>query len=192
MKRKKLSKQKIEDLEERVEDAESYEISATGNAIIDVNAKSVEDFYSPYSPTGYRLLNSELVSYIDEYIEGIPAKQGFELRLQTNLLEPEEKSKIVATIKRTYAEKIANINVELKHNFIQSLLFCLIGIGFMLLLFISNTLEWGFIADCVLDILSWVFLWEGVDTFCFERFKQNKLKLKYAKLVMADIKFKEM
>lgn len=187
----KLTKQKIADLERRVEDAESYDVSASGNAIIDINAKSAEDFYSPFSPNGYRLLSPELVAYIDEYIQGIPAKQGFELRLQTNELEKEEKSKVVSTIKRTYAEKIANINVELKHNFFQSLIFCLIGIGFLMLMFISSKLEWGFIPDTILDLLTWVFLWEGVDTFCFDRFEQNKQKVKYAKLVMADIKFKE-
>lgn len=187
----KLTKQKIADLERRVEVAESYDVSASGNAIIDINAKSAEDFYSPFSPSGYRLLSPELVAYIDEYVQGIPAKQGYELRLQTNELEKEEKSKIVSTIKRTYAEKIANINVELKHNFLQSLMFCLIGVGFLLLLLVSRKLEWGFIPDTILDLLTWVFLWEGVDTFCFERFEQNKQKVKYAKLVMADIKFKE-
>lgn len=181
--------QKLKELKRNVEIAETIEETADGNAIIDIAVNSVDDFYSPYSPSGYRLLNPEMVNYIEEFTTGVPKKQGFTFRISAKSIDEQDKKRLETSIRRTYAERIAKINEELKRNLMNSIIFLAIGLIFLAGVIIANANQWSFTLSEVLDIISWVFVWESVDTFFMERYKKKVEKIKCVKLAVAEITF---
>ena len=185
---KKLN-QKIKELKKNVEIAEEIEETENGNAIIDIAVNDLDDFYSPYSPKGYKLLNPEMIDYIDEYSKGIPAKQELTLRISAQNKSDDSKDRIEKTIRRTYAEKIASVNDDLRRNLMSSIIFMIVGLIFLVGVIITSTYEFSEAIYEVLDIIAWVFIWEAVDTFFMERHKKRVEKIKYAKIAVSEIIF---
>ncbi len=185
---KKLG-QRIKDLKKDVEDAEEVEETADGLAIIDIAVDDLDDFYSPYSPKGYKLLNPDMIEYIDEYSKNIPSSQEVVLRITATNKTEEAKKRIQKTIRRTFVERIANINAELKRNLLSAIVFMAVGVLFLVGLIITNELNLGSTINEILDIIAWVFVWESVDIFFMERHKKRVEKLRYAKLAVAQIEF---
>lgn len=188
MKNKKLN-QKVKELKKNIAIAEDIEETANGNAIVDIAVADLDDFYSPYSPKGYKLLNPEMVEYIDEYAKGIPISQELTLRISAENQSVEAKERIEKTIRRTYAEKIANINEDLQRNLLSSIIFMIIGLIFLVGVIITSAFKFSDVIYEVLDIISWVFIWEAVDVFFMERHKKRVEKIKYSKLAVAEIIF---
>lgn len=185
---KKLN-QRIKELKKDVELAEEVEETSDGRAIVDITVDDLDDFYSPYSPKSFKLLNPQMVEYIDEYSKTIPASQELILRISATNKTDEAKNRIKKTIRRTFVEKIANINTELRRNLLSAIIFMAVGILFLAGVIIANTLDLGATVYEILDIIAWVFVWEAVDIFFMERHKKRVEKLRYAKLAVAEIEF---
>lgn len=185
---KKLN-QRIKDLKKDIEDAEEVEETADGKAIVDIAVDDLDDFYSPYSPKGFKLLNPEMIEYIDEYSKTIPNTQELILRISATNKTDEAKKRIKNTIRRTYVEKIANINTELRRNLFSAIIFMVVGILFLAGVIVANALDLGSTINEILDIVAWVFVWEAVDIFFMERHKKRIEKLRYAKLAVTEIEF---
>ena len=71
----------------------------------------------------------------------------------------------------------------------NSIIFLAIGLIFLAGVIIANANQWSFTLSEVLDIISWVFVWESVDTFFMERYKKKVEKIKCVKLAVAEITF---
>ncbi len=184
------TKQSLKKLKNQVEIAENIERTEEGLAIIDINVNTEQEMYSPYSSSNYKLLNPEVVEYINSYADGTTAEKGYVFRISGENLTPESKVKIKNTMSRTFAENIANINAELKRNLFKSVWFFAMGLFFLFFVIMASIKNWGMAVYSILDITCWVFIWEAVDVFFMERAERRHLKRRYIKFALADIKFK--
>lgn len=187
-----IEEQKIEDMQEQIEIAETIEFSKSGKAIIDLCINDADDFYSPYCSKNYKLLKPEVEEYIASYTTNVPIVDDYEFIIRSKEeLSAVDKERITKTIKRTYAEKIADVNVELKKNLLQSIIFMFVGLVFMVMYLVLLKFDVDVVYTYILDLVAWVFLWESVDVFFMKRFTYKRQRAKFKKILMADFTFKK-
>jgi len=114
-------------------EANELDYNEDGSVQINVGLRDSEDFFSPYSYKTYELMNPEVIDYIDMCESTIPVKDEVTLDVYTeNPTSNSEKQRIRKAVKRHHAEQLVAINAKLKHNLIQGLMFCLIGVVILL------------------------------------------------------------
>ncbi len=187
----KINRQSLKILKRQMKDAEHSHKGDNGIAEINVCVKSEDELFSDYSPKTRRLLNSSMVTYIEECTTGVIPSKEYKINILTQDLTEKSKTIVSNTIRRSFIEKMADANIELKNTLIKCAIFMVLGFAFLGLMVFASAKNWGIWAVSILEIASWVFIWESVDYFFMRRFKHKRKKLKYAKLAIAEIEFKE-
>lgn len=189
MKKQKVSfDDKMDDIiEEEIEYAKTVDLSTDGKAIIEVEVNSADEFFSPYCVRGDEVMNPALNDFIMESENNIPLNK----KLKVNIYVNEDDRKNFSTIKRTfrlnYADKIATCDWWLKRNLMKSLIFLFIGIGLLAIYAVSSIFNLHLIIQCVCEVVSWVFLWEGVQQLTIEHSAKRLERKRLLRLLNSEI-----
>ncbi|MDE5715948.1 MAG: hypothetical protein K2I42_07465, partial [Anaeroplasmataceae bacterium] len=148
---------------------------------------SQKDIYQEFSNNS--LLKQDIFDFIEKTYQFIKKNQKLQIQIQfSSDTSSEEKEKIKNLIHMHYAIlfKKATFNIH-KTNVIASIV---LGIG-ALLFAVYGFMDWykvNFIFQGIIEIFSWVFIWEACSLFTFTN-SQNRLerflwyKLYHAKLI---------
>ena len=168
-------------------DAEKQEYDKDGRAIINVGIQNADDIYSPFAYKTYELLNTEVGDYIDICEGTIPFEDDVSIDFYTeNPTTNIEKTRIRHAVKRHYAEQAVAADRQLKKNFVQGLIFILLGIVILiaetfLYLWSSNGL-WT-----IVDVVGWLFLWDGIEIIIQDHSDLKRNQLKAYRLMNAKV-----
>ena len=161
------SKNKIE---KAIQEAENIDYDKDGNAIIHVGLKSKEEFYNEYCHGEYKTLNVEMTDFIEENAKKLPQNKDLTLKIHTSSeISPKEKEEMQKAIRREYADKYVLLNKKLKTNLFLTIILTIVGLGVLALAVLFENLEWSSILSNTVMIAAWVFLWEAVEFFFFNR-----------------------
>lgn len=142
------------------------------------------EIYQPYSNES--LLNEEIFSFIENTYHFV--KKNAQLHLKISFpseMKDDEKQKIMKLIQIHYAVSFKEITIEIHRTNVRGTIILLIG---ALLFFIYGLLEWyqvNFIFRGIIEIFSWVFIWEACNQYVFTNTKNKVLRVKYFKLFNA-------
>jgi len=160
-----------------IEEAEEIDYDIDGNAVIWVGLKSKEDFYDKYCDKSYKLLNAEMLEYIEKASKSIPANESLALSFSTEFsTTSKEKESMKNAIKRQYAEELVLAKKKLNRNLLFSLILTILGIGVLALGVVLVNLKLSSIIYDIVIIAAWVFIWDAFEMFFFSR---PELKYKY-------------
>ena len=137
-------------------------------AIINVGAERYDDVYSAYCYKGGDTLSSELVGYLKKKATAVPLDYDLTIKFHVKKASEEKRLDIQSAVKENYVNDIRAIDEKLVKTTIFSMWFILIGIVFTL----AYLLTLDVIPEAVsyiVDILAWLFLWEGIDAFFLDR-----------------------
>lgn len=153
------------------------------------NSKDVEKFpstkmsldlrstliYDEYS--GQSHLNQGIFSYIDESFKLTKKSTEFEIEVSYPLdMTQEEKEKIKSLLKLHYAIEHKTVRKKIFQTKAIAAILLLIGAAIYL---VFGLLEWfdkNFVFRGIIEIFSWVFIWEACNLFVFTN-TENKLSL---------------
>lgn len=164
------------------------ERDAEGRAVIRVGVSDRESVFNPFSTADRLSLSEEFAATVEGRAKGIFKEKRLAVEVAcANGCEVSERE-IKSAFHNYYADKIAHQAGRYGRNGALTLTMLLIGLAFLAA---SLTLGgFGLIAEMftgVLDIAAWVFIWEAVDKFFFER---NVLKIEYvlySRLAKAEV-----
>ena len=184
MKRKKIEK--------AISEAKETDFDGKGNAVISVGLKRKEDFYNPYCDKTYKMLNSEMLDYIEANAKALPRTKDIAIEIFSETeLSKTDKEQMQDAIKRQFAEELVHQKKRLNRNIIATLLLTIVGLGVLALgIFLENIKISSILSNTVM-IAAWVFLWEAVDIFFLRR---PSLSMKYRllkKLISCDVRIKQ-
>jgi len=169
-------------------EANELDYNEDGSVQINVGLRDSEDFFSPYSYKTYELMNPEVIDYIDMCESTIPVKDEVTLDVYTeNPTSNSEKQRIRKAVKRHHAEQLVAINAKLKHNLIQGLMFCLIGVVILLVEAILYSIVENMYIDTLLAVIGWLFLWDGLEVMLYERGELKRKKIQSMRLINAKV-----
>lgn len=156
--------------------------------VIDLTINDDASFLSPFSGEN-KVISSEVASYLDNAIKFVPAKLDISLHIKALNINEEEKIIYMQAIKNYYRNIMTQLNNELIFNLIVSLSMFFIGVIVIAIMIILSSRGLNEIWDVVLEIIGWVFIWEAVDKFFFERRKLKLEILKAKQFINAKIIF---
>lgn len=166
--KKRKNRQKLE-RSLAMREAQELDYNKDGSVQINVGLKDVDDFYYPFSYKTYELTNPEVTNYINMCEEGIPYNVPISIDIYTETPTDNDEKKIIKqSIKRYYAEKIVQLKNRQKRNLILGIFYIIVGTLLLLLDSIFYTTFKQYYIDFLIEVIGWVFLWDGVETIMGE------------------------
>ena len=184
--RLKNLKQQLNDLE----DDDIFECDTDGRAIIEVGAENYDDIFSPYCYKGGDTLSLELVEYLKKQSGTIPLDYDLNIRFNVKNADEQKRKEIQMAVKENY--EIDVLGIEQKIRGLNIMAFSLISIGVLFMVVYLILINFVPIsATYLIDILAWVFIWEGVRAFMMDKNELKIAELKSLRLASAKVTIKE-
>ncbi len=142
---------------------------------------SQEEIYQPYSQK--MLLNEGIYSFIENSYHYV--KKNSEISFQyifPDNIDRNEQNRIKKLVKVHYAISCEETTNEIHRTNLRGLIVLFFGIGLFAIFGLLEWFEVNFIFRGVIEIFSWVFIWEACNCFAFTNTKNKLNRLKYIKL----------
>lgn len=178
--RKKLRKADKEILKDK-----EYIEGSDDRAIISIKAEEDEQIFSTYNYDSNEKLNAELDEFIWDKARFVPMAKDIKIKLYTNTKTDEQE--VVDAIKNNYKKEYIETKSELKRNAIFSLIMLMLGIVFMSFLLLMHVYFYNVYLEIIVEIATWVFIWESVDSFFLQRAALKRKRITLLKLYAAEM-----
>jgi formate hydrogenlyase subunit 4 len=132
--------------------------------------------------------NMMVADFIENNTHSLAPNEKLTLKIHSDCIDENEQVIYQDAIKEYYAEKYLANEKELKRNYFVALLLLLAGIFVMSVSIFLNELNieiWSY----VVDIASWVLLWESVDIFLLENRSLVYRRKRYLSYLSMNIEF---
>ena len=165
-----------------------------GRALIEIEIKDKSEVLSPFYAQNKETINNQFANFLDNFTKSFPPRQ--ELHLSFNCLEvkPEDEEVFSRAVKNYYLNSTIEAERKIANNTKLLLVMILLSIISLTALFLVHYFGVFWLIEEVFDIIAWVFVWEAVDIFAFQRSllryeKQRNLSL-YNSFISFDNKNK--
>ncbi len=139
------------------------------------------DIYQPYS--NETLIHEEVFNYIENLFHFVRKHHNIHILIDfPDNSSPEEQEKIKRLLRVHYAVMVKQTQNEIHRTNLKGTIILCIG---ALLFFIFGMLEWfevNFIFRGIIEIFSWVFIWEACNQYAFKNTENKLSKMKYMRL----------
>lgn len=183
---------KRKEMKEKVKALESEEKQAydnEGRAIIRLTVLDDRGFLSPYGEDNDIMISSETATFLEHSTKAIHHNKNLTLQIYSDVIDEREKMLYERGIRNYYENSFLAHQKELKHNFWTTMFLSLIGIVyFAMLIVISFFVDFDIVLEA-LSIAGWVFLWEAVDIFFFQRPKIRHKQFRDYAFINAKIEY---
>ena len=172
------------------EDNDGFQVDSEDRGIINVGAENYDDIFSPFCFKGGDTLSLELVEYLWEKQAVIPLDYDLTVRFNVKDANESKRKEIQMAVKENYENDIRGTEQKLHRLTVLSVWFILLGVVFMTGYLLTINLV-PLAITFVLDLLSWVFVWEGVRALFLDMRNLRLDKLKALRLGAAKIEVQE-
>lgn len=162
-----------------------YIEGSNNRAIISIKADEKEKIFSSYDYGKNVALNPELDGFIWDKAKSIPLSKDIKIKFYTNSTTNEKQ--VVEVIRNNYKKEYVESKNELKRNALFSLRMFILGLLFLSFLLLMHTYFYNIYTEIVVEIATWVFIWEAVDSFFLQRAELKRKQIILLKLYSADI-----
>lgn len=180
-----INKAKVmfEEIKEDKNRADFYEENGVPHIEINLSNGNIYDEYSTDSE-----LNPTIFEFVDKVFRLVKKKADLEIDITfPSSMKDEEKDKIEKLFKSHYAINIVKSNEEIKRHNIVSIILLFFGIIVYGAYGLLEYFKMDFIFQGVIEIASWVFIWESVDMFFLSNFGSRLERMKNIKIFNAKI-----
>lgn len=175
----------MESVKKLKKELKSKEKSFNEIETINIKVKSEEELYSGYNYDKNEVLNPALGDFLLEKAEALPVKSKLRLKFfsDVNIREHE----LFSAIKNKFKGEFENYQRKLKKTALFSLVVLILGILFLGLFILEEMFFHTPVLSIILEIASWVFIWEAVDSFFLERLSLKEKRLQMARIYDAEM-----
>ena len=148
------------------------------------------EIYSPYATTNNPIINEDVVAHIDDVCDCLSTKDSVEFRILTPKDHSASKQNIEEALDHHYTKKLIQSKKQYRTQLKHGLILFLIGLAIFAIyyglrvLFDANSVV-SFLE--IVDIASWVFVWEAVDVIFLGMSVHKSEQTRFSKIVNAKI-----
>ena len=147
---------------------------------INVKVKHEEEIYSGYNYDRNEVLNPALSDFLVEKAESLHKRSKLRIKIFSDFsLEEHE---LFSAIKNKFKGEFESYERKLKQTAIFSLVVLILGILFLGIFVLEEMFFHNVVLSIILEIASWVFIWEAVDSFFLERMALKEKRRQMARL----------
>ena len=177
------AKMMFEEIKQDKNRADFYEENGVPHIEINLSNGNIYDEYSTDSE-----LNPTIFEFVDKVFRLVKKKADLEIDITfPSSMKDEEKDKIEKLFKSHYAINIVKSNEEIKRHNIVSIILLIFGVIVYGAYGLLEYFKMDFIFQGVIEIASWVFIWESVDMFFLSNFGSRLERMKNIKIFNAKI-----
>lgn len=152
---------------------------------INVKVKHEEEIYSDYNYDRNEVLNPALCDFLVEKAESLHKRSKLRIKIFSDFsLEEHE---LFSAIKNKFKGEFESYERKLKQTAIFSLVVLILGILFLGIFVLEEIFFHNVVLSIILEIASWVFIWEAVDSFFLERMALKEKRRQMARLYDTEI-----
>ena len=152
---------------------------------INVKVKHEEEIYSGYNYDRNEVLNPALSDFLVEKAESLHKRSKLRIKIFSDFsLEEHE---LFSAIKNKFKGEFESYERKLKQTAIFSLVVLILGILFLGIFVLEEMFFHNVVLSIILEIASWVFIWEAVDSFFLERIALKEKRRQMARLYDTEI-----
>lgn len=148
-----------------------------------LKVESLNNVLSDFAPLDNPIIAEEFASILDNHY--LSLNKNKKIKIYINGLTNEELDILSKAKKHYYKARIYNAYQDLKHNNNSAISFMGIGIVILCIMITLSSLDYISFDDVikeVLDIIAWVFVWEGTQLLFMERHKLRQQLIKEIRL----------
>jgi len=160
-----------------------------GASIVDIRVDEDDDFLSPYGRGDTLVISEEMAGYLKNTTEGISVKNNLHLKIKCRDINENNKEKFQKSIKTYYTNRFYEVERKLKLNAFAVLVTFVLALVFLGIWVLIENMHSPAVVTLIIEIVAWVFMWEAVDLFIFERTVLRHQKNKILQLLNAKISF---
>lgn len=158
--------------------------------IIRLNVADDSNFLSPFAVKGNPLISSETAEFLNINIKHNLKDSGVKLIISSDEIDETEKAVYETAIKNYYRYEFTETAKELRRNLFSSIIMLIFSAFiFALAIILERTTQTSAVIRNMIDVFAWVFTWEAVDIFFFQRPKLYKEQKRNAAAIGAEIVF---
>ena len=173
-----------------IEDRDGFVCDDAGRAIINVGAENYDDIFSPYCFKGGDTLSLELVEYLWDKQGAVPLDYDLTINFNVKNADESKRKEIQQAVKENYENDVHTVDQKLHRLYVLASWFLALGAIFMTsYLVLMNFLPIAI--TYIIDLLAWVFIWEGVRALFLDTRNLKMDKLKSLRLAASKITVKE-
>jgi len=170
-----------------LEFVENEYLNEEGTAIINIKLKNADNLFSTYSEK--KVLNQDLMHYIDSQADPLPPYLPLVINFIVDDVSKVDREYIQKAIKRYYWLSYKSMTHELRRIMITSVLFFIMGISILVFYEILTRMDIDIFANQIILIASWVFIWESVSRFFFNRRAKQVERMNEGQMAVATVRF---
>lgn len=175
-----------------IEDSDGFVCDEEDRGIIDVGAENYDDIFSPYCFKGGDTLSQEMVEYLWDKQGVIPLDYDLTLRFNVKNADENKRKEIQMAVKQNYESDIHSTDQKLHRLRVLSIWFVVLGLILATAyIFSVSYTNFPLAVNFILELLAWVFIWEGVRALFLDTRTLKLDKLKALRLAAAKIEVKE-
>lgn len=152
---------------------------------INVKVKHEEEIYSGYNYDRNEVLNPALNDFLVEKAESLHKRSKLRIKIFSDF--PLKEHELFSAIKNKFKGEFESYERKLKQTAIFSLVVLILGILFLGIFVLEEMFFHNVVLSIILEIASWVFIWEAVDSFFLERIALKEKRRQMARLYDAKI-----
>ena len=154
--------------------------------IINIKIENEDQVISKFSYDKNDKLNTELSNFIVEKSKNIPVYKDIELHFYSS--SPLNQTAVKQTLQNHFKDEYVETLHDLRRSNIFSLVMLILGLLSLTALILATKFLNNFITSTILEIASWVFIWEAVNNFFIKRGQLRHRCLHIKKLYYSTIK----
>lgn len=159
-----------------------------GRVVVELTVLHDDDFLSDFSAGNRPVISSEVAEFLNERVSAYPPQEPMNLKIYSKCIDSEEQTVYSAALKEYYVRHYIENKREMRRNAILSAIMAAVGILVLVVAISFHILEIPVVSE-VIDIFAWVFLWEAVDMFFFQRSVLRRERTRCLRMIDAKIEF---
>ncbi len=159
------------------------ENETSSTIVINLNEGNIFDEYS-----GESLLCEDIYNYTENTFKLVDKRREVNIKMNFPMNYPQEAiDKVKKTFKTHYAVELLQNRKQLFQTRLISLILLFIGVVFLVVYGLLSFFNADFIFQNVMEIVSWVFIWEATNQFFFQNISNKRTMLRNLILFNAKI-----
>ena len=183
-----MERKAIKEIREKIKKKESAN-EDKDTVTVHLNVSDSDVILSDYNAEGKEIISGDMATFIDNVTKPIKPKQKIHLKINCNNHSEKNESIFRTAIRNYYVNEFADLDRKLRNNTIMSIIMLCAGLIGFTILWLLSMVNTPFILYTLVEVASWVFIWELVDLLCLQRYFIKYKLYKKANIIYAKISF---
>ena len=180
-------RKKVKAIREKIA-KDDFDEDKKGRSVIKINVSDEDSILSKYNDDGQEIIGADMADFINNLVKSVPKEKEIVLDVKCNNYTEDKAKRYKNAIVNYYINEFADKDAKLKNNLLISIILFTVGVLGFAALYLLKVIDAYWLIQDIVEVASWVFLWETVDVFFLNRGVLKWKQKRDLKIIFAEIK----